>query len=112
MSFPWPVRAHRRRTWLRHFVQDFAPLALFLVAGALLMGFETLWGIVNWIQSAQTGIPASTGTVMIAVLPVILGTQLLLQPLLLDLQSRPKVNLLRICFAVARPWSVRRLSSR
>jgi len=84
-----------RRVWLRHFVQDFTPLALFLLAGALMVGFGTMWGIAHWIESAQTGVPASTGTVMIAVLPLILGTQLLLQSLVLDMQNAPKVPLVK-----------------
>ena len=46
-----------RRIWLRHFVQDFTALALFVVAGAFLVGFGSLWGIVHCIQSSQTGVP-------------------------------------------------------
>ena len=84
-----------RRIWLRHFVQDFTALALFLVAGALLVGFGGLWGILHWVESSQTGVPASTGTVMLAVLPLILGTQLLLQSLVLDMQNTPKVPLVK-----------------
>ncbi|HEV8470333.1 MAG TPA: glycosyltransferase family 2 protein [Candidatus Limnocylindria bacterium] len=96
VSFPPRLLARTlRRIWLCHFVQDFTPLALFLLAGALMVGFGTLWGIVHWIQSAQTGVPASTGTVMIAVLPLILGTQLLLQSLVLDMQNAPKVPLIK-----------------
>ncbi|HEV8534466.1 MAG TPA: glycosyltransferase family 2 protein [Candidatus Limnocylindria bacterium] len=112
VSFPPRLIARTlRRIWLRHFVQDFTPLALFLVAGALLTGFGALWGIVHWIQSAQTGTPASTGTVMIAVLPLILGTQLLLQSLVLDIQNTPKVplikELLRGSETITRPEDVR-----
>jgi hypothetical protein len=40
-------------------------------------------------------IPASTGTVMIAVLPITLGLQLLLQAIILDIQNIPKEPLQR-----------------
>ena len=53
------------------------------------LAFGVLWGAWHWAQSIQTGIPATTGTVMIAVLPVILGIQLLLQAATLDIQNVP-----------------------
>ena len=96
VSFPPRLLARTlRRIWLCHFVQDFTPLALFLLAGAFMVSFGTVWGIAHWIESAQTGVPASTGTVMIAVLPLILGTQLLLQSLVLDMQNAPKAPLVK-----------------
>ena len=47
------------------------------------------------MQSAATRVEASTGTVMIAVLPLILGVQLVLQALVLDIQSAPRLPLSR-----------------
>ncbi len=48
-------------------------MTLFLVVGLLLGLFGTAWGMYFWDKSDRTGIPASTGTVMVAVLPVFLG---------------------------------------
>ncbi len=84
-----------RRLWLEYFVLDFSLGTLFLVTGLLLGLFGTLWGLYFWDKSIRTGIPASTGTVMIAVLPVFLGFQLLLQALAYDIQNVPKVVLPR-----------------
>ena len=96
LRFPPRLAARTiRRIWLRYFVQDFTPLALFLMTGILLVTFGAAWGVFHWIRSAQTGIEASTGTVMIAVLPLILGTQLLLQSLVLDIQNTPKSPLVK-----------------
>jgi len=78
-----------RRLWLQYFVLDFSPGSLFLVVGSLLMLFGTVWGGVKWIHSIQVGVAATTGTVMIAVLPFILGFQLLLQAINFDLQRSP-----------------------
>jgi dolichol-phosphate mannosyltransferase len=79
-----------RRLWLQYFVLDFSLGTLFLVTGLLMGLFGTAWGLYFWDKSIRTGIPASTGTVMVAVLPVILGFQLLLQALAYDIQNVPK----------------------
>ncbi len=92
----FPIRLLRgvvRRVWLQYFVREFSPVALFGIVGILMVVFGLGWGISHWIQSAATHVEASTGTVMIAVLPLILGVQLLLQALVLDIQSAPRVPL-------------------
>ncbi len=89
------LAAFFRRLWLQYFVREFSPVSLFLTAGLPLMVFGFLWGVVHWVRSAQTGVAASTGTVMVAVVPLILGFQLLLQAVSLDIQNAPKVPLSR-----------------
>lgn len=89
-SFPGPLlRAFLRRIRVRYFVVDFTAVSLYIVAGVLGVLSGGLWGASHWAISIQTGIPATTGTVMIAVLPVILGVQLLLQAATLDIQGVP-----------------------
>ena len=85
------LAAFFRRLWLEYFVREFSPVSLFLVTGTLLSLFGALWGLAHWVRSAQSGIAASTGTVMIAVVPLILGVQLLLQAVSLDIQNAPKI---------------------
>jgi hypothetical protein len=51
--------------------------------------FGLIFGIVAWVKSASTGIPATTGSVMIAVLPLILGVQFLIQAALQDINNIP-----------------------
>ena len=89
------VRAFARRIWLQYFVREFSVVSLFLVTGTLLVLFGSAWGAYHWVRSAQLGVLASTGTVMIAVLPLILGFQLLLQAVGLDIQSAPRRPLAR-----------------
>ncbi|HEX9017614.1 MAG TPA: glycosyltransferase, partial [Anaerolineaceae bacterium] len=84
------LRSFMRRVWLQYFVLDFSLGSLFLVSGLLLGLFGTAWGLYFWDKSIRTGVAASTGTVMIAVLPVILGFQLLLQALAYDIQNVPR----------------------
>jgi len=45
---------------------------------------------VRWIQGGASGIPSTTGTVMLAALPIILGTQFLLGFVTHDLSSMPR----------------------
>ena len=79
-----------RRALIQYFVRDFNAASLFVVAGICATAFGTLWGGYHWLVSVETGIVASTGTIMIAVLPVILGIQLLLQSIVMDIQNVPK----------------------
>lgn len=87
---PKLARGCLRRVWCQHFLRDFTPLALLLSAGVSMVLIGGLWGAVWWWWSWRTGLPASTGTVMLAVLPLILGVQCLLQALTLDLQAVPR----------------------
>jgi dolichol-phosphate mannosyltransferase len=96
LEFPYYLlRGLVYRIWLQYFVLDFSVGSLFLTIGVLLGLFGTAWGAHHWLESVRSGIPASTGTVMIAVLPVILGFQLLLQCLTYDIQNVPKTVLKR-----------------
>jgi dolichol-phosphate mannosyltransferase len=80
-----------RRVWLEYFVMDFSLGSLYLILGSLMMASGGVWGVIKWIQSIQTGIPATTGTVMLAVMPVILGFQLLLSAITYDMQNMPRL---------------------
>jgi glycosyltransferase involved in cell wall biosynthesis len=84
-----------RRTWLQYFVLDFSPVALFLLAGAFLSGFGVIWGAIHWLTSAVTHVPATTGTVVISLFPLLVGAQLVLQAIVIDIQGSPKVPLTR-----------------
>jgi glycosyltransferase involved in cell wall biosynthesis len=78
-----------RRVKYQYFIRDFSATTMFLLCGTLSVAFGTLWGVVNWVRSSLINTPASTGTVMIAVLPVILGMQFLLQAFVMDIQNVP-----------------------
>lgn len=78
-----------RRIARHYFLYDFTAVSVFLLFGAPMLLFGTVFGIVEWWRSAITGVPATTGTVMVAALPVILGFQLLLQALVVDIANAP-----------------------
>lgn len=48
------------------------------------------FGVYLWLESALTGVATPTGTITLALVPLILGFQLLLQAIVLDIQETPK----------------------
>jgi len=91
VEFPWLLLRHglKRILW-QYFVADFNAVSLFLVSGIPLVAFGLIFGIYHWIDSYVRDVLTPTGTVMLSVLPLILGFQLLLQALVLDVQSVPR----------------------
>ena len=78
-----------RRIWIQYFVRDFSIASLYAIAGLGLLLSGGVFGAIHWCSSAQQGIATPTGTVMLAALPVLLGIQLLLQAVTLDIQNQP-----------------------
>jgi hypothetical protein len=78
-----------RRLIIQYFLRDFTAFSILLVTGIAMGVFGIFWGGFHWWRSIQSGIPATTGTVMLAVLPLILGIQFLLQALQQDIQNVP-----------------------
>ncbi|MEA5077246.1 MAG: glycosyltransferase family 2 protein [Anaerolineaceae bacterium] len=78
-----------KRMFRRYFLYDFNAASFYIVSGILLGLFGGIWGIAKWAKSSQTGIPATTGTVLIAVLPIILAIQFLVQAVAQDIADVP-----------------------
>lgn len=67
------------RFWRKHLLTDFGPIGLLTISGMALSAFGAAFGSYYWWLSVASGNIATTGTVMVAVLPVMLGIQLLVQ---------------------------------
>ncbi|MBK8767487.1 MAG: glycosyltransferase family 2 protein [Burkholderiaceae bacterium] len=80
-----------RRMLYTYFVRGFSLASIELILGPLLMLFSVVFGASEWIASVNAGAPAPAGTVMLAALPAILGTQLTLSWLHFDIESEPRV---------------------
>lgn len=76
---PRLMLAGGRRFWRKHLVTDFSPIGGLTMVGLSLAAFGVLFGAYHWVLSSASGVAATTGTVMIAVLPLILAFQLLIQ---------------------------------
>lgn len=88
------TRGFWRRIWYRYVLWSFSPIALLLVLGIILFGFGLIVAIWVCFQVASS-VVATAATVMLAALPLMIGTQLLISALQLDIQASPsKPNLL------------------
>lgn len=84
-----------RRVVYSYFVRDFNLASLNLLAGVPLLLFGLTFGILTWAESLRTGTPATTGTVMLSVLPIVLGVQLCLFFASYDVANEPRRPLQR-----------------
>ena len=69
-------------------------MSLYLIVGIPLLLFGGIFGAVKWIEYASKNVPAPTGTVMLPTLCVILGIQILLSAIEIDMNSTPRKPLL------------------
>jgi glycosyltransferase involved in cell wall biosynthesis len=79
-----------RRMILKNFIYDFSMASIYLLTGLPLLIFGLIFGITKWIHYASINVPAPTGTVMLPTLSVLLGIQLLLSAIEIDLRSVPR----------------------
>jgi glycosyltransferase involved in cell wall biosynthesis len=75
------------RVYQKYFFRSLSPFFLLLNLGLVCCLWGALWGGWAWYKSSVTGIPATTGTVVLALLPLILGWSALLQAFVLDVQD-------------------------
>jgi dolichol-phosphate mannosyltransferase len=84
------ARNAARRLFYNYFLRDFSAASLELVLGLILLGFGLGYGATQWVEWSARGVGAYAGTVMLAALPVILGTQLLLAFVNFDVSRVPR----------------------
>ena len=86
---PYLVKSFIRRFVRKYIFQDFGAVTIFVFGGIFSLLFGVIFGTYHWLQSIVSGAPATAGTVLISAVPTILGFQLLLQALVLDIQNDP-----------------------
>ena len=79
-----------RRILLRYYLYDFSMISVYLLTGIPLILFGLIFGSVKWIQYLRLGVSAPTGTVILPTLALILGIQILLSAIEIDMNSAPK----------------------
>ena len=78
-----------RRYAYSYLIRDFNVGSIYSIFGLLLLLAGGLFGVLHWINSAQASLPATSGTVMLAALPVLIGIQFLVAFLHYDVSSVP-----------------------
>lgn len=82
-----------RRLFWRYFVHDFSAVSVFLLLGVPSSAFGVLYGLWWYVRPHAAGETASAGDVMLAAMPIILGVQLILQAIVLDIANVPRTPL-------------------
>jgi dolichol-phosphate mannosyltransferase len=79
-----------KRILYNYFLRNFSLASVNLVLGLLLAAFGFVFGVDRWITAVASGVPATTGTVMLSALPFLLGVQFLLSFLAHDMSLVPR----------------------
>ena len=82
-----------KRYCYQYLIRDFNIGSIYSLSGLLFLFAGGLFGMGAWIHSLQTNIPATSGTVMLAALPVIVGIQLMIAFLHHDVSREPATPL-------------------
>lgn len=90
---PLYVKSFFKRIFYTYFLRDFTGASIQLLTGLFLIIFGGVWGGSQWISSIESQTMASSGTVMIAALPIILGCQFLLSAINHDMSNVPRLPL-------------------
>ena len=69
---------------------DFSMMSIYLLTGLPLLLFGLIFGSLKWAQYARLGVAAPTGTVILPTLALILGIQILLSAVEIDMNAAPK----------------------
>ena len=87
------LRKHASRLWRRYvynyLVRDFNVGTLYSLFGSLLVVVGSVFGAMHWLDSALSNHPATSGTVMLAALPILVGIQFLIAFLHYDVSNLP-----------------------
>lgn len=86
------VRSLWRRFYWRYLIEEFGVVSVCTLLAIPLLLFGVIFGAWRWAESVATGIPATAGTVVLAMLPTSIGFQLLLVALMLDVLSSPTLK--------------------
>jgi glycosyltransferase involved in cell wall biosynthesis len=82
-------RAFWRRIFSKYVVESFSPVALFGFSASVLLIWSLLFG--GWVVGQKVlGVTPTTATVMLVVLPFLMGFELTLAALVIDILNSPK----------------------
>jgi len=78
-----------RRLFYNYYLRNFNVASLQILVGTVFLVVGTVFGATHWWRSLATGEIATTGTVMLAALPIMVGVQLLLAFVSYDMSNVP-----------------------
>src|SRR5437762_3431829 len=87
----------------RYCFHDVNATTFCFIIGSIMTICGASFGAYRWVEGSLTGQVESAGTVALSLLPTIIGLQLLLQALVLDMVDTPQLPLSRLPGARRRP---------
>jgi len=90
VTFPY-LHCNRifKRIFYNYFLRNFNIASLYLILGFFLSIFGIWYGVDSWIELSKINQTASSGTVMLAAMPIIIGNTYLVGFLAYDMQDIP-----------------------
>ncbi|MBW2419513.1 MAG: glycosyltransferase [Deltaproteobacteria bacterium] len=79
-----------KRLFYNYYLRNFNIASIEIVVGAFALVWGIWFGVTRWIRGSMEGVAATSGTVMLAALPILLGVQLILAFLSYDVQNVPR----------------------
>ena len=79
-----------KRIFYNYYLRDMSLASFELPIGVVLLLFGVVYGLIHWVSGAHSGIAATSGTVMLAAMPILLGVQLILAFIGYDVSSTPR----------------------
>jgi len=79
-----------KRLFYSYYLRNFNIASIEIALGAAMIAFGAWIGATRWYEGYRHNTPATSGTVMLAALPVLIGIQLVLAFLTYDLQNVPR----------------------
>jgi glycosyltransferase involved in cell wall biosynthesis len=83
-------RNFAKRIFYNYYLRDMSLASIELPVGIFLLIGGGVFGIYHWIESMHEGIVTPVGTVMLSILPILIGLQLVLSFLAYDISSVPQ----------------------
>jgi len=90
-EFAWRHASNTaKRVFYNYYLRNFNIASIEIALGLPLLLFGTWVGVTRWVEGHERNVAQTSGTVMLAALPVIVGMQLLLAFLSYDLSNVPR----------------------
>jgi dolichol-phosphate mannosyltransferase len=90
---PQLIRGLTQRVIWRYFIYDISAVTILIVAGITMTSLGVAFGAYHWVIGALSGQFQSSGAIGISMLLIIVGFQMLLQAIVLDVMDKPLIPL-------------------
>ncbi|ALL14944.1 glycosyltransferase family 2 protein [Caulobacter henricii] len=81
-----------KRLFYTYLLRNFSVASLYLLIGVPLTLFGLVFGAGRWIEAVSDARPATSGQVMFAALPILIGVQMVLNFIAYDVENEPRTT--------------------